>query len=432
MNSLFRVAILRLTLFLFLGVLAGYQIGNILLGLVFALSAFIFTMLFNYRLFQQWLDLGATTKKPLLNSFWIGIVDQINRIVGKLKEENDKLRADVEFFRDSFQVLDSAVIVIDAKGAIVWANSAALTMLGVNYERDQRELLVNLFRAPAFIKYLNNKQFDDFLIINSPGDASKTLEVQAIPFRQSQVLIFARDISELAQLERVRQDFLANVSHELRTPLTVLTGYLETLKDNASQFPSAWSNVFEQMLEQSNRMDNMVTDVIWLSRLESLPDDEYHDRVPVAGLIQSIISDISVASDKTLSLSMDSRIQSDKPISLLGSYDELHSAFSNLIQNAVKYTGPEGVISVTCYHRGDTFRVNVSDNGEGIDPVHIPRLTERFYRTDESRASSTGGTGLGLAIVKHVLGRHDARLEITSQLGKGSDFICVFPNSRLV
>ena len=334
--------------------------------------------------------------------------------------------------QDSFQAIDSAVVVLDRNGYIDWCNQATTVLLGINYETDRGRPLANLLRAPEFIRYLEERKFAKPLQVADPKNPAKCLEVQATPFRVNYTLLFVRDVSSLVALERTRQDFVANVSHELRTPLTVITGYLETLRDNATQLPSVWENVLNEMLTQSHRMDHMVTDLIWLSRLESLPPD--HDREPVGveALLASIVADAQVSSEhKKISLSMPES-SSASSLAIIGSFVELRSAFTNLVQNAVKYTKAGDEVTVRCFFRGDNFCVSVEDTGEGIDSAHIPRLTERFYRVDDSRTGATGGTGLGLAIVKHVLVRHDARLLITSKIGQGSKFICTFPASRIV
>jgi two-component system phosphate regulon sensor histidine kinase PhoR len=426
---------LKLLLMLFFGTLIGNQFHNIWLGLLAALCIYVGSMLWSYRRFQMWLDSGAIDQKPLVDSFWASIIDQVERLITRLKKENQALLDDVDFFKDSFQALESAVIVLDGDTRIDWCNQAALPMLGIDYKRDRSRLLTNLLRAPEFVRYLEQGEYNKPLKLTSPRDVNRHFEIQATPFRSEDLLLFVRDVSDLVALERTRQDFAANVSHELRTPLTVITGYLETLKDSTAQLPPIWLKAIEEMLRQSNRMDSMVADLIFLSRLESVPDDQDHESVALEALLTSIIEDARISSGNETTITLTTPQSDDNdlphPLRLIGSYVELRSAFSNLIQNAVKYTQSNGEIQVRCFRQQQEFFVQVSDNGEGIDPVHIPRLTERFYRVDDSRTASTGGTGLGLAIVKHVLARHGGRLSISSKLGVGSRFTCVFPLDRV-
>ena len=446
MRSLFQSTLLQLALFASLGLVVGYELSSIWAGLALAAVIYIAIMLLNFRRVSDWLLLDARVEIPVANTFWTTIMDQISRIIRKLEVENSALKADVDFFKDSFEALDSAVVVIDERGEIDWANVAAQALLGVAIARDKGELLVNLIRAPEFINYLDSGDFSKPLKLHSPVDPQLSLEIQATPFRHEYVLIFVRDVSELAHLESIRQDFIANVSHELRTPLTVITGYLDIIKGRDDQMPPAMLRVVDQMLEQSQRMDSMVNDLIWLSRLETLPEGQKTELIPLAGLVFGLIEEARIsAPDKAVSFKLDQSTEGassgsvvvsseglalaavDNRVAIRGNYDELRAAFSNLLQNAIKYTAVDGCIEIIGSWQRDGFQLKFKDNGIGIDPVHLPRLTERFYRVDDSRTSSTGGTGLGLAIVKHVLIRHQAELHVSSTGGHGSSFTCVFP-----
>jgi len=446
MRSLFQSTLLQLALFASLGLVVGYELSSIWAGLALAAVIYIAIMLLNFRRVSDWLLLDARVEIPVANTFWTTIMDQISRIIRKLEVENSALKADVDFFKDSFEALDSAVVVIDERGEIDWANVAAQALLGVAIARDKGELLVNLIRAPEFINYLDSGDFSKPLKLHSPVDPQLSLEIQATPFRHEYVLIFVRDVSELAHLESIRQDFIANVSHELRTPLTVITGYLDIIKGRDDQMPPAMLRVVYQMLAQSQRMDSMVNDLIWLSRLETLPEGQKTELIPLAGLVFGLIEEARIsAPDKAVSFKLDQSTEGassgsvvvsseglalaavDNRVAIRGNYDELRAAFSNLLQNAIKYTAVDGCIEIIGSWHRDGFQLKFKDNGIGIDPVHLPRLTERFYRVDDSRTSSTGGTGLGLAIVKHVLIRHQAELHVSSTEGHGSSFTCVFP-----
>ena len=446
MRSLLQSTLLQLALFAGVGLVVGYELSSIWAGLALAAVIYIAIMLLNFRRVSDWLLLGARVEIPVANTFWTTIMDQISRIIRKLEVENSALKADVDFFKDSFEALDSAVVVIDERGEIDWANVAAQALLGVAIARDKGELLVNLIRAPEFISYLDSGDFSKPLKLHSPVDPKLSLEIQATPFRHEYVLIFVRDVSDLAHLESIRQDFIANVSHELRTPLTVITGYLDIIKGRDEQMPPAMLRVVDQMLEQSQRMDSMVNDLIWLSRLETLPEGQKTELIPLAGLIFGLIEEVRVsAPEKVVSFKLDQVAEGsssdsvatsgkdlavpavESSVAIRGNYDELRAAFSNLLQNAIKYTAVDGCIEIIGAWQWDGFRLKFKDNGIGIDPVHLPRLTERFYRVDDSRTSSTGGTGLGLAIVKHVLIRHQAELHVSSREGHGSSFTCVFP-----
>lgn len=242
---------------------------------------------------------------------------------------------------------------------------------------------------------------------------------------------FAGPIAEkkIAALERIRQEFVANVSHELRTPLTVIRGYLEILVDSKQEALACWQGVFEKMFAQSLRMEQLISDLLFLSRLEiDSPDLAEQTTCDVAKLLGMIVEEAkALSADKKHVI----KLAADESLQLTANYDELRSAFSNIIFNAVKYTPHHGKIRITwSIDQEKRPSLCVADNGIGIATADIPRLTERFYRVDKARSRDNGGTGLGLAIVKHVLLRHQGLLEIQSVLGKGSLFMCVFPQHR--
>jgi len=231
------------------------------------------------------------------------------------------------------------------------------------------------------------------------------------------------------QLEQVRRDFVANVSHELRTPLTVIRGYLEMLRAKKKSEVEDYPKIFNQMYEHSLRMENIIDDLLLLSRLESeeQPSQET-DKIPISELLITL----SVAAEEFSGEEKHKIVLDlDPDLYLRGSEKELKSLFSNLIINAVKYTPPKGTITISWYRDKKNRGVfEVMDTGIGIAKEHIPRITERFYRVDKARSRESGGTGLGLAIAKHVLLRHHGKLTIKSKLGVGSTFICVFPSDR--
>ncbi len=302
-------------------------------------------------------------------------------------------------------------------------------MLGLQTAHDRGQHITNLLRDPGFISYFNARNYSEPLTLTSPIDERRILQYQITLYGDDERLVMARDITRLHRLEQMRRDFVANVSHELRTPLTVLSGYLETYSDISDQLPPRLGRSIQQMQEQTQRMQNLVNDLLLLSRLEIDQGGQDHHPLPLEPLLQSVCDDALALSHQrhtiTVALESDAR--------LLGSEQEIRSAVSNLAFNAVRYTpaGSQITLRWKASATGGGY-IDVEDNGEGIDPVHIPRLTERFYRVDKGRSTATGGTGLGLAIVKHVLLRHDAQLQIESLPGKGALFRCAFPPSRLV
>ena len=439
MKSLFSSELSKISFLSFIGVLVGYQLGNIWLGLSITLAIYLISHLYYYRRLDEWLAKGGHIEKPFTNLFWSTIMDQVLRLLNQLRRDKIQLKSDLDYFKESFQALESGVVVVDIRGSIDWCNLASSQLLGIDLDRDKQQPFHNLVRAPEVMTYLEVRDFEKPLYIVSPCSLDIHLELQATTFRQNYTLIFARNVTDVFKLETMRRDFAANVSHELRTPLTVIKGYLETLRDHSNDLPDIWPRAIEQMLEQSHRMDSMVEDLIWLSRLEALPVKEDDiELIDLSAILASVIHDAQASAPNKkvdLDIDLDKFNQLDSSFSnalqMSGCYLELRSAFSNLVQNAVKYTSQNGHIQVQCFPHNNKLVVRVVDNGDGIDSVHIPRLTERFYRADSSRTSSTGGTGLGLAIVKHILARHEAELDIQSEVGVGSQFSCLFPLEQL-
>lgn len=320
--------------------------------------------------------------------------------------------------------LADALVLLDPDGRMRWCNPAAQGLLGLAWPRDRGVPVAERFgegEASAWLRAGRGEDDDD---IASPVDAAVRLQLSLIPYGDRRRLLIARDISRLARLEQVRRDFVANVSHELRTPLTVIHGYLELL--DPEDVP-ALAPVLDEMRAQSQRMRQIVEDLLELSRLEmqqNLPEE----RVAMAPLLASLQREAEALSQGRHRVVLEDAANLD----LLGSPKDLHSAFSNLVSNAVHYTPEGGTITIRWRRVDSGAEYSVTDTGYGIPAEHLSRLTERFYRVSSSRSRATGGTGLGLSIVKHVLNLHDAHLRIESEPGKGSTFTCVFDAARLV
>lgn len=317
-----------------------------------------------------------------------------------------------------------AMILVNDKNLVVWWNNAAENILHLNKKKSF--LLKKLF-SESVINQLRHSRIpiETILEINPQTHIS----LSAVPYAGKYLLLFIQDITHLHNLERIRQDFVANVSHELRTPLTVLHGYLETLIDQTSKNNKPLKKIFAQMYQQSSRMEKLVEDLLLLSRLETVaPKKEAFKLVNIPALLTRIAKDakeLSGVKKHKIHLSM------DKNLKIYGIEDELISAFANLIFNAVNYTPEKGEIFIRWFCDQGHAYMQVKDTGIGIATVDIPRITERFFRVDRARSRASGGTGLGLAIVKHALIHHNAQLKIESELGKGSTFSCIFPKELI-
>lgn len=406
-----------------IGWFAGFPLAGLCVGLV-GYAAWTFWQLGRA---VGWLNSTADREAPESLGIWGEVFDGIHSLQQKNRNERLQLQATIDYLHGSLSALTDAVVMVDASNAIDWCNASSRSLLGLRYPEDRERLLINLVRIPSFIRYFESERYDEPLEMDSPVSRDIQLQVQIVMFGHRNRLVFARDITKLKKVEQVRKDFIANVSHELRTPLTVINGYLETMQEHMESMPAMWQRAINQMVQQSHRMETLVRDLILLSKLESLPPPLEKRRPFELNLMLQQIRDAALAStgeEKFIDVEL------EPGLCLLGDQDEIHSAFSNLVFNAVKYTNPGGRITVRWWSDDKHAYFAVKDNGIGIDEHHIPRLTERFYRVDSSRSIATGGTGLGLAIVKHVLMRHGADLQIRSRPGVGSEFVCVFPASR--
>lgn len=360
-----------------------------------------------------------------------GIWEEIYYLIYKLRRRNKRRKKQLirmlEQFRTATSALPDATVVLGARDEIDWFNDAAGRLLGLR-KSDLGQHIGNLVRYPKFAEHLRNSKQSTTVSIPSPVDETMQLEVRIVPYGESSRLLIAQDITQFRFMERVRSDFVANVSHELRTPLTVLRGYMETLDEGEQDLPASYRKVFRRMAEQTARMQSLVDNLLSLTRLESGPAKPPVE-VHIPGLLERLCHEANLIDDGEHAAV---RLVLDSEASLLGNETDLHSAFSNLIVNAIKYTQTSDIVTVRWSEDASGARLDVEDNGPGIAREHLPRLTERFYRVEIEGCRNKSGTGLGLAIVKHVMSRHDAELAISSELGRGSRFTCHFPPSRVV
>lgn len=427
-----RTAITRLLSGLTLLFLLGLLIGQPWLLLALGLAGYLLYSLQQLRRLHRWLysdhSSGDNPPPESRGRIWGDIFDGIYRLQRREREAREHLTSIIDKAQESTAALDMAVVMINNQGALEWWNPAAVRLLGL-HPGDRRQPVINLLRDPAFLAYFEAGDHSRPLKVPAPVNRDLMLEFQITWFGDGERLMLVRDISQLHRLETMRRDFVGNVSHELRTPITVISGYLETLLDSDDLQHSRWRKALEQMSQQARRMENIIRDLLTLTQLETKPVSRQKTGIPLTALLNEVANEArQLFSDKGQQISV-AAPASD--LLLQGNRSELYSALSNLVFNAAKYTQAGGNIALRCSEHDQGLDITVSDNGPGIEAHHIPRLTERFYRVDESRASDTGGTGLGLAIVKHVLARHNARLSISSEPGKGSTFTCHFPAQRL-
>ncbi len=411
-----RIALVALS-----GLLAGWWLGYPLVGVAASLFAVVvFWSVQGLRL-RRWLR-DSSAPPPDLPGLWGDIVSRIFKGQQNAKEEQGRLQSLVDYLLASYGSMHDGVVIVEAGGGIRWCNEAATRMLGLHYPADTGRPVTSLVRQPAFTEYFNAGDFEEALRFYTNGEHKLHLQATITLFAEGDRLLFFHDVTALVRMEQTRRDFVGNVSHELRTPLTVIIGYLDTILADVGNLPVLYHKPLRQMAQQAGRMETMLKDLLWLSRIESEEQIPRDEQIDMAALLEELQEELrSVYPGRTMELAIESRY------AVTGDYRQLYSAVSNLVHNAFKYSPEDTPVTVEWRRDDDEYLLSVADRGMGIDPAHFGRLTERFYRVDDSRSSSTGGTGLGLAIVKHVAVAHGARLQVDSRLGHGSTFSLRFP-----
>jgi two-component system phosphate regulon sensor histidine kinase PhoR len=404
----------------------GYFADHLSLGVIIGLTLYIIWTIRQMSRLEHWLQHQDLDQLPLSEGLWGKLFDALYRQEKRNRTSKQRLQSIIDRIQQSTAALQDAVIMAEQDGSLEWWNRSTEALLGFRLPDDGGQRITNLIRDPDFIEYFESGDYTTPLTLTSPINPAMILEISVTPFGHNDRLITARDITHIEHLERMRKDFIANVSHELKTPLTVLIGYLETLIDYSDESTGRWLRIFHQMQGQAIRMQDLVQDLLILTRLETTEINLEEQPINLKYLLENIVAEAITYSNGQHTIELNCN-----DISMSGSYDELRSALTNLVINAVKYTQEGGAISVNCHKDRNGLYVDVIDNGPGIDQKHIPHLTERFYRVDSSRKSDTGGTGLGLAIAKHIVMRHQGNLTIESRVGRGSKFSCEFPINLL-
>lgn len=418
----------KLALYLLSFGLVGWYVDAVWLLLLLGVSILLATSYWHIYKLNQWLWYSRKMSPPAVTGVWEHIYEGIYHLQRRNRNKRKELGRLVKRFREGSEALPDAVVVVDANACIVWCNRLARLDLGLKWPNDAGRRLDNLIRHPAFIEYFHADNFDHPIEVPSPTNPNKTFEYRIMPYGEEHLLLIARDITRVSQLEGMRKDFVANVSHELRTPLTVINGYLEILPVDREANPMM-GKAFDEMTAQTQRMQNLIEDLLVLSRIEASSERIYEHVVDMPTMLQQLEREAQTLNkDKGHAIVF----HIDPSLKVYGVETELRSACSNLVFNAVHYTPTGGNINIywTSTPAGASFKV--TDNGDGISQNHLVRLTERFYRVDKARSRKTGGSGLGLSIVKHVLSHHNSQLEIHSEVSKGSQFSFVLDRELMV
>ncbi|MFA6061280.1 MAG: phosphate regulon sensor histidine kinase PhoR [Gallionella sp.] len=374
----------------------------------------------------EWLRVPNIETIPEAEGVWGEVFSRLYKMVKRHKQTKQDLATELLNIEQATAAFPEGVVSLNGANRIEWCNPLAEHHFGINAKRDIMQDITYLVRQPEFIDYLHAANYSDPLVMKSARHDDMILSVKLISYGVDKRLLISRDITQWERVETIRRDFVANVSHELRTPLTVVNGFVENLQDMPELSHEKIRRALDLMAEQTRRMDSLVADLLTLSRLENEQSPLRVEIIDMKALLEEVYQDGQMLSAGRHQHSL----EMEGPMQLSGNYEELRSAFGNLVSNAVRYTPEGGSIRLRwALHAGQAV-FSVQDSGIGIEAQHIPRLTERFYRVDRSRSRETGGTGLGLAIVNCIAQRHQAKLEIESEDGKGSVFTLVFSSER--
>jgi len=428
---LFWLALVALPVWIWLDAVAALLAASAYLVLHVLIQDWKFTR------FQNWLNSTYLQANPAWSGAWLDVATRIQR-QQLLAENSNKLHERrLQDFLLAIQASPNGVILLDDEARIDWCNDTAASHLGLDVKKDRLQHIVHLVRDPLFTRYFAQENHPSEVLIDGRSTSVsnlRKLSVQLHKYGDGRLLLLSRDVTEVVKAEAMRRDFVANVSHEIRTPLTVLGGFVETLQ-SVPLDANDIQKYLHLMAIQSDRMQSLVADLLTLSQLEVSQSPNGQDYVSLPDLINQVISEAnaltSLIADQFSGQKHELIFYQAPCLYLMGSKSELFSALSNLVSNAIRYTPLGGLVHLTFSQTDDRLTISVKDTGPGIASEHLPRLTERFYRIDQSRSRETGGTGLGLAITKHVMQRHGGELQIQSELGKGSTFNLIFPASRI-
>ncbi len=413
--------------------IAGIALACALSALAILLAVLLAIQARERRELRDWLADPSGRDIPDGSGAWQEIYSLLQRWRKEDLRERNALTNSLEHFRLAAQALPDGVVLLDDQGRIEWLNTAACEQFTLDINRDIGISIGQLIRQREFHEYLTAFQQDSraaesIQLRFSGTGAERVFSLMLLPFSDSGILLLSRDITAMVKTDIIRRDFVANVSHELRTPLTVICGFLEQFASDTPPTGEIARRFLQLMTEQATRMNRLVSDLLTLSRLENDSQPPRDETIDMPAVIDNILAEAKALSNGRHRLDTGEI----STVKLRGNMEEIRSAVSNLVSNAVRYTPEGGTVTITWRDEGGRSVFAVRDTGIGIQKEHLPRLTERFYRVDKGRSTATGGTGLGLAIVKHVVVRHGGSLKIDSEIGKGSVFSASFPADRQV
>ncbi len=414
-----------LLLLILAGTMIGWIYGKPLIGLLVAVSGALAWQLRQLLMFERALRTGNFDEFRYGEGIWEQLFSRFRFVYTRGAKQKANYRALLKEIRKSTNAMPDGAVILDENNEIVICNRAAKRLAGLKRRKDRGQRIDNLLRDPLITRLISEMNYEQSVEIPSPVRDGGWLNCRVVPYGAEQKLLLIRDVTDRVTLNKMRRDFVANASHELRSPLTVINGYLDALAEE-DDLPEGWQRPIGQMRGQAKRMRQILSELLELSRLESSGTARTDEAIDVSALLHSIHDDFDRPAKAANIV-----VRAESSARLLGVRAEIESVVVNLLSNAMRYTPPDGEITLSWNSGPEGAQLSVADTGIGIAPEYLPRLTERFFRVDRGRSRDEGGIGLGLAIVKHVLARHDAELKIHSEPEKGSTFSCGFPPRRI-
>ena len=424
--STFWFFLFEILLFIIVSNIYSVKYGLILC--LISLSCFLLLHIYWIYKLTKWLNNPSLSNLPHGTGVWQHIFTKHYQILKVNKKSKKGLISALDQFTKAAEALMDGVVALNENNEIIWSNRKSQIMLNLNPRKDTGQPINYIFRNTDLIKYLEHESFEESIKINLDSQTDKIIEIKIIPFGEKQKVMIAKDISQSIKIESDRKEFVSNVSHELKTPLTVISGFIETLENMFAPRDTEHKNILEIMSGQANRMSKLIDDLLMLSNVESSLFQNRSEKIFIKTIMAKLKKNIFVLNIKNHKI----KYRINDKLNIYGSKKELESAFLNLITNAIRYTGENGIISINWSLINGLPIFEVRDTGSGIKQKHINRITERFYRVDADRSRNSGGTGLGLSIVKNIINQHDGELKITSEIGKGSSFRLVFNKESII
>ena len=424
--STFWFFVLEIIVFLIISNI--YSIEDGLIVCLCLMSCFLLVHIFWVYKLSKWLNNPTLSNLPHGTGIWQNIFSKHYQILKDSKKSKKNLVSTLDQFTQAAEALMDGVVVLNENNEIIWSNRRSQVMLNLNSKKDTGQPINYIFRNTDLINYLEKGNYEESIKINLEANSTKTIEIKIVMFGGAQKVLIAKDISQAIKIESERKEFISNVSHELKTPLTVISGFIETLEDMFSISGEKQKNILKMMGDQAYNMSKLIDDLLLLSNVESSIFQNRSEKLLMNVIISKIKKNISILDSKRHRI----KYQIDNNLSIYGSKKEIESAFLNLITNAIRYTDKDGFISISWGLINGLAIFEVRDTGCGIKPMHINKITERFYRVDADRSRNSGGTGLGLSIVKNIIKQHDGQLKITSEVGKGSSFKLIFNKESII